>query len=112
MKQFLAIALCFLAVGVFCNNDTVVCTEADHATSFATCEGIETQCTTIISGCNGDNTCLNAVGTAFDAYVTAQAAVISALSDCECREFTCSAESSAVSLGASLILAFFAKLLL
>merc|ERR1712189_67213 len=118
MKQFFAIALCFLAVGVF-SQDTTVCTEADHATSYATCAAIEAYCATTVNACNGNNACLDAVTSVFDTYLAGQTAVLNAISDCSCAEFTCDRNygvaddnSSAMSLGASVIMAAVAMLLL
>merc|ERR1739848_660333 len=114
MKQFLAIALCFLAVGVFSQDTTPVCTEADHGISYTTCQLLVTQCDVIVSACDGNNACLDLVSSVYDTYVSTQAAALSAISDCECEAFTCDGGSnnSAVGLGASMIMAFVAKLLL
>merc|ERR1711879_692277 len=114
MKQFLAIALCFLAVGVFSQTDLPVCTEADNADSFATCAIFRTYCATTIAACNGESSCLGLVGTVFDSYLAAQQSVLSAVSDFTCDEnFTDStANNSAANLSASMVIAFVAKLLL
>ena len=63
------------------------CTEADNAAQYAICQTLETQCSTIITACNGDSTCLETVTTTYTAFENLFD--FSGVTGCECAAFTC-----------------------
>merc|ERR1712110_71129 len=111
MQKFITLVLLFsLALSASADdhaNDTVVCTEESHATSYGLCEGYQSTCELAVTACqelggSNEETCIT---TATEALQTVLDAVT--FTDCEC-EIECSG-SSMVLLS---VFALFAKFLL
>merc|ERR1719219_660199 len=99
MHKFITLALLFsLALTATADdhaNDTVICTEADHKSSYDSCMLIQTACETTVEGCQSVG------GSLEEACITAATEVLQtsldsvSFSDCEC-EIECSGSSMVV----------------
>ena len=63
------------------------CTESDNPTQYTICQALETQCSTIISACNGNSICLSTVESSYDLFKSAYD--LTGVTGCTCAEFTC-----------------------
>jgi len=106
------LALALICAFAFTTVQSLECTEADNADSYALCTAVGTVCDTGMATCDDIgvlvSTCKDAVVTAFTASVEALPA---AVTDCECAEMTCEAGSGSAFVAMS-FMAVFAGLLL